>query len=755
MKAERISMKKSNSLFRAMVMFCLCIMLQIRTGVAFGADNPDAILHARGYNIIPSPQQVELGPMDVLVDGSWMVSSAIGEDIAWKELIRGAESLHQLRFAQTGDKKIILSVRRGALNATDDAALNEQGYVIKISLSAIEITGNSNVGLFYGVQSLLQLLRVDGKGSLTVPEGVIRDWPELQLRFVHWDTKNHLDKVSTLKEYIDRLTRLKVNMISFEIWDKFKFPSYPEVGVKEGFTPAQLQELVDYGLERHIQIVPNLQVPAHMQWILKHEKYAHLRADGSDYQACMCDPETDKLIFGLFQDVLNATKGVDYFHVSTDEVYYAGICKKCKLPYNEVNRSLAFVDFVNKAHDYLSSRGRRIIIWSEWPLMPEHVSKLPKDVINGVMGASYFVGRMEPLTEEAYITEENKRGIRQLVYTAQTASLAPINLSGGGRQQGLEDLHNKFTSKAKRGNPIGMFAAGWDDRGPHSELHWLGWAAAAQYAWSSNVESAEHFVADFMVDFYGPGVHGMVDVYSDMEKLANFYTRSWDQIVPQVPGDGKTRASYGYSAGKFPFPRPLKQNYLPQPALPFTAGLNVLPVYGGGRYKELVDEAKTINQLATSVIYRLEESRVRADRNQYNFRVLLALARFTRHHSRMFLQMSEIENHLKTAEGHAAVGNATAAVEALLFAHSAASGNIYDREKVIKQMKDVYSETRVPGHLTLEDRYFQSESSIGMEDWLEKLGKIILDYSGKNNLNIEPIQHVLQNRQYMGENTGE
>jgi hexosaminidase len=748
-------MKKSNSLFCGKLVFCLCCMLQIESGVAFGADNPDAILHARGYNIIPSPQQVELGLRDVLLDGTWMVSSTVGEDIALKELIRGVEKLHHLRFGQTGDKKIILSVQPGAVNGTDDAALNEQGYVIKIALTAIEITGNSNTGLFYGVQSLLQLIQPDGKGGLTVPEGVIRDWPELQLRFIHWDTKNHLDKFSTLKGYIDRLTPLKINMISFELWDKFKFPSYPEVGVKEGFTPAQLQELVDYALERHIQIVPNLQVPAHMQWILKHEKYAHLRADGSDYQACMCDPETDKLIFGLFQDVLNATKGVDYFHVSTDEVYYAGICKKCKLPYNEVNRSLAFVDFVNKAHDYLSARGRRIIVWNEWPLMPEHVSKLPKDIINGVMGSSYFVGRMEPVTEEAYITEENKRGIRQLVYTAQTASLAPINFSGGRRLQELEDLHNKFTSKAKRGKPIGMFAAAWDDRGPHSELHWLGWAAAAQYAWSSNVESAEHFVADFMVDFYGPRVHGMVDVYSDMEKMANFYTRSWDQIVPNVPGDGKTRESYGYSAGKFPFPRPLKQKYLPQPALPFTAGLNVLPVYGGGRYKELVDEAKTINQLATSVIYRLEENRVRTDRNQYNFEVLLALTKFIRHHSRMLMDMDRIEGHLKTAESQAVVGNATAAVEALLFAHSTASGMIYDREKAIEQMKAVYSQTRIQGHLTDEYRYFQSEASIGMEEWLKKITAIILEYAVKNKLEIAPIESVLKNRQYMGEDTGE
>jgi hypothetical protein len=679
----------------------------------------------------------------------------VGDDIAYKTLVSEVAALHQLRFSKQGEKRILLSVTPGTIKGSADAALNEQGYVITISPDAIAITGNSKAGLFYGVQSLLQLLRPYTPGTLKVPEGVIRDWPEFQLRFVHWDTKHHLDRMESLENDLNRLARLKINMISFEIWDKFKFPSHPDVGVKEGFTPAQLQELVDYGLERHIQVVPNIQAPAHMQWILNHEKYAHLRADGSDYQACLCDPETYKLIFSLYQDMIDATKGVDYFHVSTDEVYYAGVCSKCKLPYNEENRSLAFVDFVNKAHDYLSKHGRKMIFWSEWPLMPEHISKLPSDIINGVLGSSYFVGRIEPVTEEGYITEENKRGIRQLVYTAQAASLAPVVFGGGGAEKPLEGLHDKFTGKAKRGNPIGMFAAGWDDLGPHSELYWLGWTAGAQYSWSTNVGNVEHFVADFMMDFYGPAVYGMVDVYRDMKKLSDFYMSSWDKIIPVVPGDGKTRASYGNSAGKYTYPHPLKENVLPQPAVPFTAGLNVRPVYNTGRYKELVDQAKLMNELATSVIYRLEENSVRAAHNAYNFEVLLVLTKFMRHHARMFLSLNQMEENLKDAEAAAAVGNAKAAVESLLFAHAKGAQTVRARENAIQNMKEVFSQTRVPGYLTREDDYFKWELTLGMEDWMQKISDITLEYTKKNNLDAASIARVLKSGQFAGEATGE
>jgi hexosaminidase len=722
----------------------------------FGAADPDSLLRSRGFTIIPAPQQVELSGKDVVINDSWQVVSEIGDDIAVMELTESVSKSYGLKFTPGASNRIILDVKSGTINETDDPALNEQGYILKISPGKVTITGDSKSGLFYGIQSLLQLFRRESTGELVIPEGTIRDWPDLQLRMIHWDTKNHLDRIPALKEYINRLARLKVNMISYEIWDKFRFPTDPDIGVKEGFTPKQLQDLVDYALERHIQIVPNVQAPAHFQWVLKHERYAHLRADGSDYQACMCDPEVNKLIFSLFQDLIDATKGVAYMHVSTDEVYYAGICDKCERPYNPENRSLAFVDFVNAAHDYLSERGRRIIYWGEWPLMPEHVKLLPSDIIQGVMGASYFVGRMQPITEHGYITEENKHGIRQLVYTAQTASLAPINFSGGGRRQSLENLHSSFTSKAKKGNPIGAFGAGWDDAGPHSELYWLGWTAVAGLSWNSgSPKNIELLVAEFMKDFYGKDVRGMVDIYRDMDRLASFWSRTWDSIVEEVPGTGSTRSSYGNSDGKWPHPRPLKKTVLPTPALPFTDGLNIRPVYENGKFGEFVQNSYEMEQLATSVLYRIEENRIRAERNDHNLRVLETLTRYMRHHARLFQNFNDLENNLQTAESQAALGNAKGAVEALLFADGIAKNIIQSSKTTFDNMKKVFAETRVPGYLTREERYFGQYDTIGMEDYIKNLKKITLDYAKKHNMDIEPIETILNQSPFSGEHTGE
>ena len=80
--------------------------------------------------------------------------------------------------------------------------------------------------------------------------------------------------METLKRYLDWSARFKVNMIGFELEDKFAYPSHPVIGAPGAFTPAELQEIVNYGLERHIQVVPQVQSPAHMAYVLKHPEFA-------------------------------------------------------------------------------------------------------------------------------------------------------------------------------------------------------------------------------------------------------------------------------------------------------------------------------------------------------------------------------------------------------------------------------------------------------------------------------------------------
>jgi N-acetyl-beta-hexosaminidase len=98
---------------------------------------------------------------------------------------------------------------------------------LTIAPSVIELVGNSDQGLFYGMQTLVQLVKPVPGGKFRLPCGNIRDWPSARLRFLHWDTKHHQDRIETLKRYLDWSARFKVNMIGFELEDKFAYPSHP------------------------------------------------------------------------------------------------------------------------------------------------------------------------------------------------------------------------------------------------------------------------------------------------------------------------------------------------------------------------------------------------------------------------------------------------------------------------------------------------------------------------------------------------
>jgi hexosaminidase len=505
-------------------------------------------LFLRGYSVIPTPQKVELQDGEVEFNDSWVYDAtriAQGH-IAVRSLIRDLQEFYriELRPASNQAKNVIrFSIDRGAARAGADAEIEKQGYRLKIAPGLIEIAGNADQGLFYGVQTLLQLLRPSARAHLLLPISTIEDWPKLQLRFLHWDTKHHQDRIETLKRYLDWSARFKVNMIGFELEDKFEYPTNPIIGAPGAFTSAELQEIVNYGLERFIQVVPQIQAPAHLAYALKHPQFAHLRADGNNYQVCLCDEESYKLIFQMYDDVIRATKGVDYLFVSTDEVYYAGICAKCDKPYTPENRSLKWVEFVRRARDFAASRGRRILVWAEYPLLAEHVRMLPPDIIDGVMG------------EEEYLKPENELGMRQLIYTSMQGAelLFPNHLhnyqsTGGDQGPSIGRLKSTFQGVASsmvwQGKPIGVFGAAWGDSGLHTETFWLGWAAVAEMGWRPGDLPVEQMAAEFMNIYYGPRVSEMVEVYRGLQAQARFFESSWDRAVSKARGPG-----YGNSYG--------------------------------------------------------------------------------------------------------------------------------------------------------------------------------------------------------------
>jgi hexosaminidase len=723
------------------------ILLLVFAGLA-GAQNITD-LWARGYAVIPTPQRVQLSAGDTIFNNAWVLDSGkvSAQHVAVQSLRRDLAALQNLELRNGAAGKVLrLAIAPGTVATKGNAEIDAQGYRIRIDDSAVEITGNADQGLFYGVQTFLQLLKRDSTGRLLLPKGTIEDWPKLQLRFLHWDTKHHQDRMATLKRYLDWAARFKANMIAFELEDKFEYPSHPVIGAPGAFTTAELQEIVNYGLERFIQVVPDVQAPAHLAYVLKHPEFAHLRADGNNYQSAMCDPRTYDLIFSMYDDVIKATKGVKYFLASTDEVYYAGIEGTCR-PYNEQNRSLAWAEFVKKAHDHLAQQGRRMIVWMEYPLLPEHLKLIPPDVIDGVSGEAEFVDI------------QKKMGMQQLAYVSMQGGEAifPDNFgleTPNGLSRGrIEDAFQSIAfGRHWKGNPLGVFGAAWDDCGLHNETFWLGWSAAAQYGWNPGATRPDQHSAEFMKIYYGPDATGMMEIYRSMQRQGRSWVRTWDRVTSRVRGPGYGN-SYGKGVGTG-----RSDSTLAAPALPELPDLKVQPVFTE-KYATFVTEARSRMLENDQLQLALQDNLGRVDRNQYNLEVFHTLAKFMGHHWRLLSGLAAAEKSLTNAQAAAQQKKAEAAVANLVTAYQTVDRLNKEGARTFAELTAVYEKSRFPKGQSVGGRKFVHilddtkdhpadrtadlsfmyvrEKSLGLDQWLKKLSDVIQSYAKQNNVSVK------------------
>lgn len=716
-------------------------------------------LFLRGHSVIPTPQRVELSAGDVRVDSSWTYFASGAPAIAARALVEDLAVFHGLELKQAaapGAQTIVLRVSPLTIQGVP-AETSTQAYRLVAAPGRIEITAAAPAGLFYGVQTLIQLIRANQRGEPYVPECRIEDWPRLALRFLHWDTKHHQDRIPTLKRYIDWAARFKANMIGFELEDKFSYPSNPVIGAPGAFTPAELQEIVDYGLERYIQVVPVIQSPAHMAYVLKHPQFAHLRADGNNYQSDLCQEETYKLLFQMYDDVIAATRGVDYFFVSTDEVYYAGIAGNCKLPYTPENRSKHWADFAIRARDHLASRDRRMLAWIEHPLLDGDMKRIPNDVIDGVVG------------EESFVPIQKRKGMRQLIYASTQGSEflfpdhLPIESLPPGVQMGefeavytagrIAALHRSISgSRVWRLNPIGSFAAAWGDSGLHNETFWLGWSAGARWGWHPGTPGPEQHAAEFMNDYYGPRTESMIEIYRDVQRQARAWQRAWDRVVSRV-----RRPGYGNHEG--PGLGTTRHDLtLTPPGLPDATTLAFVPAFSA-KYQSQAAEAPALSLRNNQLQHALLANIARASRNQYNLEVLLSLARFTGHHWNLISAVAGAEGELAKASAAAADRNAAAAVRHLVAAHNRIARIEAESAALRRYLTNVWERSQYPKGRTVDGRpflhilddtkdhwadrtpdlgyMFYPEQSIGLSDWRVRLKEITESYAKLNGANAD------------------
>ncbi|HET7101801.1 MAG TPA: beta-N-acetylhexosaminidase [Terriglobia bacterium] len=629
--------------------------------------------YSRGYTVIPQPQKVELKGGDFEIGGGWRLEMGPGvkpDDVAVESLKEGLETRHGITLETRGRGKAIeLEIQPGSVAIGEAAdknkqALEDQAYSLELAGSGIKITANAPAGLFYGVETLVQLVK-HAEGKLWLPEATITDWPDLEQRNIYWDDNHHLERMAVLKQALRQAAFYKINGFAIKLNDHFEYKSAPALVNPYALTPAQLQELTNYGLKYHVQLIPFLDGPAHVAFILKHPEYAKLREyPDSNYELCTTNPDSYKLLEGMYQDLLDATRGAKYFLLSTDEPYYVGLADNAQCHSAERTKQLGSVgkvlaEFVTKTADYLHARGRKVIFWGEYPLRAGDISSLPSYIINGEVNG--------PEIDRAY----KARGIPQMFPTSNQGeepyfpnyyALSPSQLFNPVRiADRLGEIYRvvSFDSSRQNADLMGIFVAGWGDEGLHPETLWLGYATGPAWAWHPGSPSPAVARDNFYHLFYGQGGQNVGRLYQLMSTQAEFWDSSWDR----QPSSAR-KPIFGNSYAIFNPRQPEHDQVLPLPPVPQGKYLRLGYDWGqaNARRVKMAEDAMPANDELLDLLHKNLRS---VQFQKYNLRVYLSIAGLYRQNLEMIREMSEVDGALKRAQEAAAEVKFSQALAAL------------------------------------------------------------------------------------------
>ena len=248
---------------------------------------------------------------------------------------------------------------------TDSTPESEEGYLLEVGKKGVVISARTAAGLFYGCQTLEQLMEDSRDFNLTIPQMKITDYPQIDYRAVHFDNKHHLDRTEYYYRTIDKLARYKINAVIWEIDDKLRFSRHPEIGAPNALSKQEVRAISRYAKERNIEITPLVQGLGHAGYILKH--HWELRENpASDWEFCPSDPRTYDLQFDLYKDALEAMPDGKYLHIGGDEITAIGIDERCK-----ATGKSAFelqMEWLKKVCDFAVAHGKTPIFWDDMPI---------------------------------------------------------------------------------------------------------------------------------------------------------------------------------------------------------------------------------------------------------------------------------------------------------------------------------------------------------------------------------------------------
>ncbi len=357
----------------------------------------------QGINIIPTPQSL------VQHDGFFRLGSNTAIAAASPEAKTVAEFFAAKMRTATGLN--IQVAEKGNIQLSVDPSLdvaNDEGYTLDVTKDGAVVVAKTAQGLFYCMQSFLQLLPAEIESPSKVngiawqaPAVSIKDAPRFGYRGIMLDPCRHFMPVENVKKYLDVLSLFKMNRMHWHLTDDQgwrieikKYPKLTEIASKridgEGtehsgyYTQEEIKEIVKYAADRFITVVPELELPGHEMAAIA--AYPNLSCKGEQgtprviwgvEDIVMCPGKED--MFTFLQDVIDEMVPLfpsEYFHIGGDECPKIS-WKNCPLCQKRIKEEGLKADSKHSAEErlqsyviqrmekYLATKGKKIIGWDE------------------------------------------------------------------------------------------------------------------------------------------------------------------------------------------------------------------------------------------------------------------------------------------------------------------------------------------------------------------------------------------------------
>ena len=461
--------------------------------------------------LIPQPKEVQLRAGNFRVKPTTRILVDLGhqaEDRIAAETL--AEEIHDqsgLKLNITGEKSdarqepsTIVLARLQDLRVKEFLAskglkadsIGDQGYLLFSDSSHLIVAANTGQGLFYGVQTLRQLLHPEGQ-TLVCPAVSIRDWPSMEWRGVQDDiSRGPIPTEDYMKRQIRTLAAYKVNLFALYMEHVFDFASQPLVAPKEAaLTPQEINALVDYAKQLYVTILPEQQTFGHLHHMLKYEIYSDVAERPHGHVLTPTKEQSYDIIKAMYADLVPLFPG-PFLHVGGDETFELGHGQTAERV-GEVGLGRVYLEHMQRVSGILQPYHKQLMFWGDIAVKyPQFLSILPKDMI-----AVPWDYEAKP-SFEGIIKPYRDAGLRVVVAPgAQTWKQVWPNLDVA-----FVNIRN-FTRDGQKLGAMGMLNTTWNDDG--ESLYGMAWPALAFGAaagWQAGESDVDQFKNSYDWAFY-------------------------------------------------------------------------------------------------------------------------------------------------------------------------------------------------------------------------------------------------------------